>query len=202
MKIRFFSMLCALVLGATSAQAVVIVETTDFNNASSFFPFASNIGTLDVGSNSVSGTLAGTCEPFDCNPASGVAQDNQDSFLFTIDAGAKLVTGNILASFVTSIPFMTYSISIRSMVSTIFQENYAVGTGGDFLVSVPDGIEAGTYSLSVFGQSGGPLAGTYALEYDLSLGVAAVSVPMPAGLPLVLSGLVCLGVMFRVRKKG
>lgn len=195
---------CAL-LGGTAAQAVTITEGVDFPNAVTIG--STPIATLDVGSNVIQGTLAGSCALnfgfVDCNLAGGFAQDNQDSFVLT------LAPGQILRSFGYSLSgtgpdgFMArLSASPNTALpgTSTEQVTAAVPSTGLF----PDGgaTPPGDYSISIFGGTANAV-GDYSLSYTLTFDVAGdapAPVPLPASGLLILGGLVGLGAMRRARK--
>ncbi|NNL99321.1 MAG: hypothetical protein HKO62_01135, partial [Gammaproteobacteria bacterium] len=72
---------------ATAAQvhAITFIEGADFPGSSG--PTNPSVGTLGLGTNTVSGMLVGNCVPGDCNGPS--AGDTQDSFILQIAAGQE-----------------------------------------------------------------------------------------------------------------
>ena len=193
-----------LLAGAISLMATTGMATTldideftdvvggDFANAltpdDAVMPYG--IGTAGEGSNFIIGNLDGQCENFDCNGP--LAGDTQDSFSFVIDAGFQATS---LTVFSEGFPFeLTYSVSLDTFptlgsLSNLGFETFDVNTGGEILGGP---LGAGTYHLSVFGQSS-PFDGSYGLFYGVSIEVEAVTtppaVPLPAGFPLMLAGL-------------
>lgn len=155
------------------ANASTVVESTDFPGGSSFGSGAVSVGTLTLGANSVSGALAGNCVIGDCNGAS--AGDTQDSFLFTIGSGFQVDSIFVTTSNVSGPAGFGASFSLRDpSTSLIFTPFLPLSsTSGNQVTSV---LNAGTYSISVFGQSA-TAAGAYALDYSIGLNVSAVPIP-------------------------
>lgn len=179
-----------------ASAAVVISESTDFDDSSSFFPGASTIGTLALGETTVQGNLSGTCASRDCNGAS--AGDTQDSFLFTVAAGQELVGGSVSSAVNTGLSGLTYSVSLRgpSTPGSLEFETFSAAGGGTFLGSP---LAAGQYSLSVFGQSADE-DGAYDLDWTVSLTTRETAdgvVPLPASLPLLFGAVAALGLARR-----
>lgn len=166
---------------ASTAQAATITETTDFSNSSAS-PTA--LGTLDLGLNSVSGSLS-----LDCvltGSCFGVIGDTQDSFLVDIAAGTQLtdVTLNLL----NDLP----STDVFSANSPLLGDIASISDAGAFSL-LSAGSETGAVRFDVSAVFSPSTSFTQA-SYRLDLTVAAIpgmpaAVPLPAGLPLLLAGL-------------
>jgi len=177
-----------LILSANLANAVTVTEIGDFNGSASFSTWGeSDIGLLDSGINTISGSLAGTCVPWDCNGAS--AGDSQDSFLIEIAPGFKIdsivaTTANIIAPAGFSSSLGVYKDSFSN---TVLWTYMPFNTSSAALLLSESGT--GLYSFSVYGQ-GASEAGDFSLDYSLQIGVSAV--PIPAAVWLFGSGLLGL----------
>jgi hypothetical protein len=158
--------------------ASIVLVTTSFSvNASSTV----EAGTLDIGSTSISGTLAGNCVIGDCNGLTpdGFAQvDTQDDVIFTINTGSQLdsifvTTSNVSgpADFSASFNLSALSDPSTSLIFTPFLP--LSSTSGNQVTSA---LSAGTYVLSMFGQ-GASAPGVYALDYSIELNISAVPIP-------------------------
>lgn len=83
--------LLASVLGIGSAAAATINYSEAVDGQLSAFPLS--LGVAGIGTNTVAGSLAGTCVPSDCNANPGGSSGNsQDSFKIQILAGTSLAS--------------------------------------------------------------------------------------------------------------
>lgn len=172
--------------------AITVSESSDFPGGSSF-PGV-NVGTLEAGSNSVSGALSGTCVPFDCN--GGSAGDTQDSFTFTVAAGSVLNGLFITTSDVAGPAGFTVTFGMRDSSSTVIPTTFLpLDAMSGNLLALPLG--EGTYSASIFGQ-GASEAGAYSLNWSIELNAAPV--PEAETYAMILAGLGLVGFMARRRK--
>lgn len=186
-----------LILSANLANAITVTEVVDFNGGGGFPPYVwgeSNIGLLDLGINTISGSMAGTCVPGDCNGAS--AGDTQDSFLIEIAPGFKIdtvfaTTSNIIAPTGFSSSLSVYKDAFSN---NVLSTHMPFNTSSTNLLLTES--EAGLYSFSVYGQSAAE-AGTFSLDYSLQVEVSAV--PVPAAIWLFGSGFI--GLVGIARKK-
>ena len=103
---RFALILGVLVCLTGAVAAFDVTETTDYPGG---FSFTSNpsVGTLDPGSNTVSGSLSGNCVTtsstlIDCNPGTVATGDTQDSFLLTVPTGYRMTSLTVTTSAVSS----------------------------------------------------------------------------------------------------
>lgn len=184
-----------LVLCANSAKAITVTEIGDFSGGASFSPFGeSDIGLLDSGINTISGSLAGDCVPSDCNGAS--AGDTQDSFLIEIAPGFKIDAVIGTTSNVNGPAGFSSSLSVYkdTFSNNVLFTNMPVNSTSPSLFLTEVGT--GEYSFSVFGQ-GASEAGAFSLDYSLQIEVSAV--PIPAAAWLFGSGL--LGLIGIARRK-
>ena len=183
-----------LILSANLANAVTVTEVGDFNGSASFSQWGeSNIGLLDSGINTISGSLAGTCVPGDCNSAG----DSQDSFLIEIASGFKIdsiiaTTANIIAPADFSSSLSVYQDAFSNNVLRTYMP---FNTSSAALLLSESGT--GLYSFSVYGQNASE-AGDFSFDYSLQIGVSAV--PVPAAVWLFGSGLIGLVSVARRKK--
>jgi carbonic anhydrase/acetyltransferase-like protein (isoleucine patch superfamily) len=173
-SLKALIVLLCLTAGAGVLSAITVSETTDYPGGTSF-PGLS-IGTLDPGTNTVSGSLAGNCVIGDCNGIS--AGDTQDSLTFTVPAGYQVTSITIGTSVISSPAGFTATMSVAAPktpppgIITVIPTTFLVlnSTTGN-LVTTPLG--PGVYSLSVFGQ-GASAAGSYSLNWSASIFSAAI----------------------------
>lgn len=167
----------------------------DFANA---IPSSDNIGVFDEGYNDIYGMLDDTCISGICNNG----PDGQDSFVFTVSNGFQLDELSISAEGFGSAQDVTYSVYMTDLYGggTYIFETYDLNSGGMFVTSP---LDAGSYEISVYGQSAST-DGYYQAYwgiYGTVSEVAQAPVPLPAGLPLVLSALGGLGLVSRRKRK-
>ncbi len=133
--------------------------------------------------------------------------DFQDSYSFTVGAAASGDT--LLASLglgslynITNLQFRLYEVASATTQpivgglpagSTLISAWMGPAPGDNSVTASFTGIESGTYMLDVAGIAGGTSGGSYVGSVDLQ------PVPLPAALPLLLSGLGGLGLWGRRR---
>jgi hypothetical protein len=189
---------------AAPAQAITVNETTDFS-ANLNAPIS--VGTLGIGSNSISGSVSAKCQlvadfSLDCTSYDG---DPGDAFEFDIAAGTELTDGTL------TIFDLSTDGSGRARV---FARSFEQLTD---LARVEDGV----FDI----VTGGPLTGmqnfqvqprlllaslddSISFDWRVDLTVAEINdqatvVPLPAGLPLVLTALAGFaGLRLRKGRKG
>lgn len=173
------ALLATLSLGANASMA--FTETTDFPGGVSFSPFATSLGVLGVGMNTVSGSLAGNCEIGDCN--NDPNGDTQDSVLITIGPNTQLHSIFITTSVSEAPAGFSASFSLLAAgqppTSVAFTPSLPLNSTSANQLSALLG--PGVYALSVYGQ-GASAAGAYAMDYTVELNVSAVPVPAAAWL--------------------
>jgi len=115
---RFALILGVLVCLTGAVAAFDVTETTDYPGG---FSFTSNpsVGTLDPGSNTVSGSLSGNCVTtsstlIDCNPGTVATGDTQDSFLLTVPTGSRITSLTVTTSAVSGPAGLSASLSLES----------------------------------------------------------------------------------------
>jgi carbonic anhydrase/acetyltransferase-like protein (isoleucine patch superfamily) len=168
--------LLACLAGGGILSAFAVTETTDYPGGVSLFnPSA---GTLDAGTNTISGSLAGTCQIGDCNGIG--AGDTQDSLWFTVPAGYQVTSLTITTSAVSGPAGFSVTAGVDKSNPTP-PPNFIAVIGTTFLtvngttanlVTTP--IPAGTYSLSVWGQRASA-AGSFTMNWSASIFLAGVS---------------------------
>ena len=185
-----------------SADEAFVAPGGDFSGGAS--PSNTNVGAATAGFSNVFGELAGDCvdNGFDCNPGTLATGDTQDSFQFTVETGFKLVGINVgTEGFGPDL--LSISFSLAEFIpgfSTIQQVTSLINTSTSF--GALD-LAAGDYSFSVFGQSA-DMEGSYQAFWNVELEVEAIGdpnvIPLPAGFPLMLGGIVALGWMSRRKR--
>jgi len=182
-----YTVILALVLClalAVTAFAFDAIEATDYPGGVNF-TFNPNVGTLDPGANTVSGSLNGFCltEPIygrSCNPATAAGGDTQDSPLFTVPVGYQVSSLTVTTSAVSGPTGFTATMSVDApkipppgLVSVIPTTFLVLNGTTANLVATP--IGAGTYALSVFGQNASA-DGAFSLNWSVSMNLAPVVV--------------------------
>ena len=187
-----------IAMSPVSAMAVTFTETTDLPGSSGFSVFNASAGVLDVGINTISGSLLGECflVAGGCNSGSG-AGDTQDSILIEIASGFEVESLFVTTSNVSGPLGFRASFSLRDPTTLhIFESTLPLDSTSGDLVILP--LASGIYSLSIFGQSAFE-AGLYSLDYSLEVNVVS-AVPVPAAAWLFGSGLIGLIGIARTKK--
>lgn len=166
---------------ATSASALTVTESTDFSGNFSLPTF---VGTLDLGSNTVSGSLSGTCESIIGGYLCGTSDPNGspdlvDAFSFDVGAGLELYS---------AVLSITNHIGYSAGSSSTFDTRSYPGNGSNGPIEMMfGGPVTGTHtfeisSLIVSGEL------NYSMDYSLELFARQVpAVPLPAGGLLLLT---------------
>ncbi|MES9991219.1 MAG: VPLPA-CTERM sorting domain-containing protein [Candidatus Thiodiazotropha sp.] len=179
-------------LFAANAQALTFTESeiTDFDFPGvSGFSNGFTVGTLDIGANTISGSLSSECvgsTTFDCNIVLGT--DSQDSLLVQVDS-ATVIDSILVTTSIDSMPAgFNSSFNIRDdSTDYVFEPRLANDATSDNLLDTVLG--AGIYSISMFGQHAN-VPGLYDMNWSIELNVSPV--PLPAALWLFASGLLGL----------
>jgi len=196
-----FGATVALFASAGLANALTLSEPPDLPGGVSVA--APSLGTLSIGENSLTGSLAGTCAQGDCNFVIG---DTQDSARVTIAPGTQLVDAFFGSEGLHDGGTMNVSFTLRPVDTTVGSpllfETVPLNTGEGVMsfFGTPVGpIGAGDYAVSAFGGSGDD--GDFEALWTMTLDVEAVTtpvIPLPAGMPLLLGG---LGVLALARRR-
>ena len=154
---------------AAPAGAIDVVEPGDYPGASGFGTGSVSAGILELGGNTIAGTLAGQCMIGDCNGSS--AGDTQDSFKVTVPSGHKIQELTVTTANVAGPPGFSVSFNLRSPVSDLIQSSFLTidGTTANLVVTP---IGAGEYSISVYGQ-GASQAGSFSLGWLVTIQVVS-----------------------------
>jgi len=182
MKRNRYPVILGLLVCLTAAVAAFdVTEATDFPGGLNY-TFDPNVGTLDPGTNTVSGSLAGNCfvnatfGGIDCNPGTVAGGDTQDSLLITIPTGYQVTSVTVTTSAVSGPAGLSASIELDSPVSGVVQFTPFLsplpGTTGN-LITTP--IGAGVYAISVFGQQA-TATGAFSLNWSVAMNLAPVAV--------------------------
>jgi hypothetical protein len=196
-RIRKIALL-AMALGTTmmSTQAfATLISYTEPADLTGNLAIPDNLGSVDLGLNTVSGSISMDCTIF-CS-----ISDEGDAFEFVVGGGLTISTIELVITNYAS----TDGASARV-------RNFSGGTSVNFfsgnttfanLVNVAGGLGAGTYDLQVFGLSDliiDPFpteVGT--VSFDWVFNITTTSVPEPSTLGLLGLGLLGLGIARRKR---
>jgi FIMAH domain len=168
-----------LLICLTAAVAAFdVTETTDYPGGINY-SFDPSAGTLDPGSNTVSGSLNGSCLVgqfgLSCNPGTLAGGDTQDSFLITVPTGYQITSLAVTTSAVTGPAGLSASIEIDSPTAgTVLFTPFLSplpGTTSNLLTSP---IGAGLYAVSVFGQQA-TATGAFSLNWSVAMTLSSVS---------------------------
>lgn len=180
----------ALTLGAGSAQAFTISESTDFPGSVDFVG-GTNLGTLDVGTNTVSGSMVGSCED-DFTGGIVCGPDLQDSFLVDVGVGTQL-DSLILSTLVSFGPegfIVDFEFDDEGGSLGIQEGTPPEGFSSPNLALAP--IGPGTYAVSLIIGTDVFDFGDYEYSYDVEFIVSSTSTTMDMPEPLTL-GLFAVG---------
>jgi hypothetical protein len=182
MKRNRYALILGVLVCLTGAVAAFdVTETTDYPGGLSFASDPS-VGTLDPGSNTVSGSLLGNCvfnatfSNVDCNPGTVAGGDTQDSFLLTVPTGYRMTSLTVTTSAVSGPAGLSASMELDSatagpVVFTPFLSPLPGTTGN--LLTAP--VAAGVYAISMFGQQASA-AGAYSLNWSVAMNLESVAV--------------------------
>lgn len=175
-----YAIVLGLMICLTAAVAAFdVTETTDYPGGLSF-GFDPSVGTLDPGSNTVSGSLSGSCLVgqfgLSCNPGTFAGGDTQDSFLLTVPTGYQITSLSVTTSAVSGPAGLSASIEVDSPTAgTVLFTPFLTPLPGTTANLLTTPIVAGTYGVSVFGQQA-TAAGSYSLNWSVAMTLSAVSV--------------------------
>lgn len=183
---RFLMALVAAIVCASTAQAVTVTESTDFKGVGAR---PTMIGTLDVGVNSVSGSIDGICYAMGHSTCNFFLADDGDLFTFDIAAGTQLTAASLTISGLSTTGSATPSIVVNTIGDLTSLGNSPNGTF-DLLAGAP---VTGTQVIKLFPElsKGYRFFDIFKANWSVALTVEAIpsAVPLPAGLPLLLAGI-------------
>ena len=180
------SCLAALTLAVTVSETVVGgFDTT--NDPTRVFD---DIGTLDLGLNTVSGSLSVTCTPD--TPSGFICVDGDDfadTFLLTVASGQQIVSV-LLTTFGNAPTGYTpgFGMLDRPALTFVHTDSF---TDFNATRAIIDGVPLGAGGY-VFGLGQGLADAGGAADYDWTLEFKVAAVPVPAGALLMVSGLALL----------
>ena len=124
-----------------------------------------------------------------------IATSSADSVTTTIDLGSQYQISNLAVRLFSTSSYDLFAHAGSPSYYPISGEIDATWSGSSDTISVVD-LSAGTYVLEVRGTATGMSGGSYS-------GVLNVTpVPLPLSLPLALSGIVSLGALLGIRRRG
>ncbi|MGF1500481.1 MAG: VPLPA-CTERM sorting domain-containing protein [Paracoccaceae bacterium] len=194
MRLTGFLAFC-LAAPALSASALTFSEPSDLSG-----PIGSEtqIGTLDLGLNQVSGSISATCDVFATTCTStGFSGDQFDAFGFDIAPGTELVSAFLTITNLDADQNGTPEVRVRASPPLrplgAFQQNLTV----NLLSGVPL-TDSQVFEVSSQLRGNGAVGETVSFDWQVDLQVEAVQrIPVPAALPLLLTGLGALVVIRR-----
>lgn len=198
------SVIALMSIGSAVASSVLLSDTTTSMGTMSSgadttlavpgsYTYADTFG-AGIGTGATSSTHhAGFYDDFVFTISGGTA----DTVASTIDLGNTLEIDGLRAALFTYTPGQSVP-SAGSPLAPGWSVPFNSGaTSGTISVIAPITLSAGTYVLEVLGTVSGSAGGSY----SGTLNLAPAPVPLPAGLPLLLSGIAGLGLWTR-RTKG
>ena len=178
---RYAIALGLLICFTAAVAAFDVTETTDYPGGFSFTSSPS-VGTLDPGTNTVSGSLNGNCVVssftggIDCNPGIALGGDSQDSFLITVPTGFQITSIRVTTSNVSGPAGLSASLDLQAPVAgDVLFIPFLTPLDGttNNLITTPLG--AGVYAVSVFGQQA-TATGAFSLNWSLAMTLSSISV--------------------------
>jgi hypothetical protein len=170
---RYVILLGLLVCLTTVVKAIDVPETTDFPGGVSFSSDPS-VGTLDVGANTVSGSLNGFCLTgtygLSCNPGGG-GGDTQDSFLLTVPNGYQITSLTVTTSSVTGPSNFSASMELRNATAVVQFTPFLSPLNGTTSNLLTAPVGAGVYAISMYGQQAAA-EGAFSLNWSVTMNLA------------------------------
>jgi hypothetical protein len=182
MKRNRYALILGVLVCLTGAVAAFdVTETTDYPGGINF-AFDPSVGTLDPGSNTVSGSLSGNCvvsafsSGIDCNPGTVAGGDTDDTFLLTVPTGYRMTSLTVTTSAVSGPSGLSASMEVDSPTAGVVQFTPFLsplpGTTGN-LITTPVG--AGVYAISIFGQQASAV-GAFSLDWSVAMNLESVAI--------------------------
>lgn len=182
----------ALLSASFTANAFTYTEVTDLPGYI-YWEGAVSAGTLDVGSNTISGNLTGNCllVPGGCN-SNFWLEDSGDTIYFAVAPGTRLDRLTVDYAGASGPSGFTFSVFLTNQTQSAIANPWPIyattpSPSGDLLdKKFTDGVfTGGVYSLSIFGQTAFE-PGPFSMPYSFNLEVSAV--PEPASAALMFCG--------------
>ena len=149
-----------------------------------------DIGTLDLGLNTVSGSISVTCAPDTPSGFICIAGDDfADTFLLTVASGQRIASV-LLTTFGSAPTGYTpgFGMLVSPALTFVHTDSF---TDFNATRAIIDGVPLGAGSY-VFGLGQGLADAGGPAEYDWTLAFEVAAVPVPAGALLMVSGLALL----------
>ncbi|MBT3045345.1 MAG: VPLPA-CTERM sorting domain-containing protein [Candidatus Thiodiazotropha sp.] len=179
---------CLSLILAGNAQAIYITEgMNDFPGSVSFAASAFTVGSLEIGANTITGSLSGEClaDTYNCNMSVGT--DSQDSFLLEVGSGALIDSLFVTTSNVEGPTGFNPSFSLRDASTDHISASLIADASSGNLVDAFLG--PGIYSISMFGEQADD-SGPYSLNWSIDVNTSVV--PIPAAMWLFATGMLAL----------
>jgi hypothetical protein len=184
---------------ATTASAeAAVINYTEGPDLASFSEAPTNLGALDVGTNTVSGSVA-----FDLHGAPGLnLQYESDRFIVSLGSGLQITKVSLTVSNLAGVNFagLTYALTPPTTVPINFNDPIA----GDGVTDTFLGAASGSGELALVTSISTTFVFPFPTEasngsfnYSYAIEVRSVPVPEPATTALLGAGLAGLGLMRR-----
>lgn len=189
---RALCLAAALACFAGPALAVTVTETVvgDFDTVNDVALVMDDIGTLDLGLNTVSGSISDTCVPdmpsgFICIDTG----DHSDTFRLGVASGQRIISVLLTTAGIAPEGYAPGFV----LVDRVTLEFMSTDSSTDFNATraIIDGVPVGAGSY-VFGVGQGIADGGGPMMYDWTVAFEVAAVPLPAGVLLMVSGLALL----------
>jgi hypothetical protein len=186
---NFLLMYCISLLVVSNARAITVSESTDFPS-NSFRP-TETIGSLDLGVNTISGSLSGFCETGEFSELCSAGNDNDssDRFSLVIEDHYKIDSIFVTTSNLTGPRNFEPTFSFVEVSQNLVRGQGTRNNGTAKMNLDIFNLNPGEYNLSMHGDSALE-RGPYALDWSIEVNVSAI--PIPAAIWLFMSGCVCL----------